>query len=181
MDIKENAVMLLAKTNLNDAQIARALGCTAAYISQIKDEDAIQDQIQDLKAEQAISGLLRQERLEQISNRGLEALESALQSSMNMRPYEAAKVVQIIENLPGRQLSQEKPGGKAEGVQNVIINLPANYKNPHISIELNTNNEIVEINGREMRSMDSRTLLQKLDVHKAQRELPEFSLQLNQD
>lgn len=153
--IRERVIHLLGQ-NIKQHIVAEAVGVTEGYISQLLAEEDVQQEVAKLKAESLEKDINRNAKIEDVADKALKTIESRL-------PYvksagEAAKVFQTLMNIKGNKLAGST-GMDAEGMQIVQITLPKSVRGS-VNIQLNSSNQVIDVEGRSMAPLPSKALPQ---------------------
>lgn len=174
MDTKEQVLYLLSSTSMGTVEIAQTLGVSPAVVSQLKGDPEFMQKVAERRTTVGLAQIRRDEKIDSLEDKALERMEKVL--PLMFKPMEVLKAVQVINGLHRRSQQKEVlPGGTAEGNQVVSITLPKHTKEATVQVKFNTNNEIVEVEGRQMVNMPSGEVLKKLEEHKGSRQAPQIS------
>jgi transcriptional regulator with XRE-family HTH domain len=146
---KEQAIALLAQ-GLSTSQVAAACGVSDSYISQLKAEPEVQEQIQAAMASATMVDMAFDNRLENAESLALERIEKSL-SFANMG--QALSAFRILNGA--RKRKDESLSPSAQVTVNVSLTLPAAASARYV---INNQNEIVEVEGKTMATATPKSL-----------------------
>lgn len=167
--IRDRAVALLGQ-NIQQSLVAAAIGVTDGYISQLLQEPEVLLEIAKAKAAGLESAIAKDATIESLEKDALGVIKAKL--TWTKSALEAARIFQILNNA--KKATQDAPGDGTAGMQIVQINLPAAARTS-IQIQLNSNNQVIEVQGRSMAPLPSRSLpglAQDMAIKTAQQLLP---------
>lgn len=146
---KEHAITLLAQ-GVSTSQVAAAIGCDDSYISQLKADPDVQQQIAELGAKQTLDDVTFDSTLERAEMLALEKIEKNL-------PFATlGQAMAAFRTLNGaRRRKDGVPTGGDSVTVNVNLTLPANAMPRYIT---NAQSEIIEVDGKTMLSATPKTI-----------------------
>lgn len=151
---KEHAITLLAQ-GISTSQVAAAIGCDDSYISQLRADPEVQQQIAEMTATQTLADITFDSMLEQAESLALEKIEKNL-------PFatlgQAMAAFRVLNGARRRKDGVTTPGDGSVTV-NVSLTLPANAMPRYVT---NAQSEIVEVDGKTMVSATPKTIDQIL-------------------
>jgi hypothetical protein len=151
---KEHAITLLAQ-GISTSQVAAAIGCDDSYISQLRADPEVQQQIAEMTATQTLADITFDSMLEQAESLALEKIEKNL-------PFatlgQAMAAFRVLNGARRRKDGVATPGDGSVTV-NVSLTLPANAMPRYVT---NAQSEIVEVDGKTMVSATPKTIDQIL-------------------
>lgn len=151
---KEHAITLLAQ-GIPTSQVAAALGCDDSYISQLKADPEIQQQIAERGAVATIADVKFDDTLERAEMLALEKIEKNLPFATLGQAMAAFRTL----NGARRRKDGVASGNDQSLTVNVNLTLPANAMPRYV---LNAQSEIVEVEGQTMISATPKTIDQIL-------------------
>jgi hypothetical protein len=152
-DLGERIKAMLG-AGLEASVIARAVGCEPSYITQLMDDENFRDEVQTARVLNLTDATARDKRLTRLEDAAIGRLEATL--PMVMKPMEAAKILQIVNNTKRR--GAEIAGGNAAGGAPVVqLMLPQAAR---VSFTFNSSNQIVDVEGRSMAPLPTTRLVQ---------------------
>jgi predicted transcriptional regulator len=165
MDLRGRAKEYLGK-GMKPIQVAQVLGCSPSLIAQYMSEQDFAEQVRQLQLQSSYSQALRDERLNKLEDMAIDAVEASMQNYKGLTKPEVA--LTILKTLNG--LQRRAPvlsagvvdADKSAGT--VSISLPEFMQNAVVNIQVNTSNEVVEVNGRKMLTMNSANVMKELEV-----------------
>lgn len=151
---KEHAITLLAQ-GISTSQVAAAIGCDDSYISQLKADPEVQQQIAERSATQTLADVTFDTTLERAESLALEKIEKNLPFATLGQAMAAFRV------LNGARRRKDGVVSAADGgtTINVNLTLPANAMPRYVT---NAQSEIVEVDGKTMISATPKTIDQIL-------------------
>lgn len=131
-----------AARNIPPSQIAAAFGITPGRVTQLLGEPRVQERIQEAKRELALQELETQTTIKLAKRRLLDRIVDLIEHTDSLgeatRAYESLSKIAAPEERPKSSL--------------VTLEIPE-FMNAKVSIELSTQNEIIEIDGRSMATL----------------------------
>lgn len=151
---KEHAITLLAQ-GISTSQVAAAIGCDDSYISQLRADPEVQQQIAELGAKQTLDDITFDSTLERAESLALDKIEKNL-------PFatlgQAMAAFRVLNGARRRKDGIVAPGAGGTTVH-VHLTLPASALPRYTT---NSSSEIVEVDGRTMLSATPTSLDQIL-------------------
>lgn len=151
---KEHAITLLSQ-GVPTAQVAAAIGCDDSYISQLKADPDVQQQIAAMAAASTVADVNFDSTLERAEMLALEKIEKNLPFATLGQAMAAFRVL----NGARRRKDGIPTAGDGGTTINVNLTLPANAMPRYVT---NAQSEIVEVDGRTMISASPKTIDQIL-------------------
>lgn len=151
---KDHAITLLAQ-GISTSQVAAALGCDDSYISQLKADPEVQQQIAERSAASTIADVKFDDMLERAESLALEKIEKNLPFATLGQAMAAFRTL----NSARRRKDGIASTGDGGLTVNVNLTLPANAMPRYVT---NAQSEIVEVEGRTMISATPKTIDQIL-------------------
>jgi transcriptional regulator with XRE-family HTH domain len=157
--MKEQIISLLGE-GLSTTQVATAVGCDPSYVSQILNDEASHQEVMALRAENFAKYVTH-------DNNIVSAEEAALKKVQDLvgfisKPSEAAKVFGILNAAKKR--TQESAQNATAPATIVNITLP---QQAAVAFTVNTEKQVVEIEGRNMATLPAKNLVQRLQQKQA--------------
>lgn len=149
MTPKEHAILLLSQ-GISTAQVAAACGVSEAYISQLRADPEVREQIHEKRAADTLEDIKFDSSLEAAENMALEKIQRGL-------PF--ANMGQAIAAFRILNAAKKRTGGTEQADTNVGVTvnltLPVAVTTKYV---MNNKNEIVEVEGKTMISATAKTL-----------------------
>ena len=150
MTPKEHAILLLSQ-GISTAQVAAACGVSESYISQLRADPEVREQIHEKRAADTLEDIKFDSSLEAAENMALEKIQRGL-------PF--ANMGQAIAAFRILNAAKKRTGGPAEQQDSALsvtvnLTLPAAAATRYV---VNAKNEIVEVEGKTMISATAKTL-----------------------
>lgn len=149
MTPKEHAILLLSQ-GISTAQVAAACGVSESYISQLRADPEIREQIHEKRAADSLEDVKFDQSLEAAESIALEKIQRGLQFA-NMG--QAIAAFRILNTAKKRTISAEQQDTSVGITVNLV--LPAAAATKYV---VNRQNEIVEVEGKTMISATAKTL-----------------------
>lgn len=147
---KEQIISMLAQ-GIPTSQIAAALGVDDSYISQLKADPEVQQQVAEQAAAATVKDLAFDELLESAEEKALERIEK------NIHFANMGQALAAFRVLNGAKKRREASLTALSGTTAVTVNLTLPAINI-VNYTTNRNNEIVEVEGKTMISASVRSL-----------------------
>jgi hypothetical protein len=161
---KDQAIILLAQ-GIPTSQVAAAIGCDDSYISQLKADPEIQQQIAEKQAAHSIADSKFDETLERAESLALDKIERNMQFATLGQALAAFRV------LNGARRRKDALVQTDNGISvTVNLTLPANNIPRYIT---NSASEIIEVEGKTMISATPKSLDQILAARAGNNNLPQ--------
>lgn len=159
--IKQRVATLLSQ-GIGPSQVAKAVGCSPSYISDMAANDAeFQELVQEYGAQNVERECEVNESYANIEKEALDAMSSLIPTADMRELSLALKSV----NDRNTRVGQGKGGNGQEGGITVAVQLPS-FITQNIQIETNERNEIIEVQGKSMISLTPAALSDKLNSMK---------------
>lgn len=149
MTPKEHAILLLSQ-GISTAQVAAACGVSEAYISQLRADPEIREQIHEKRAADTLEDIKFDSSLEAAENMALEKIQRGLPFANMGQAIAAFRILNAAKKRTGAAEQTETHVGVT-----VNLTLPVAATTKYI---VNTKNEIVEVEGKTMVSATAKTL-----------------------
>lgn len=149
MTPKEHAILLLSQ-GISTAQVAAACGVSESYISQLRADPEIREQIHEKRAADSLEDVKFDQSLEAAESIALEKIQRGLQFA-NMG--QAIAAFRILNAAKKRTVTAEQQDTNVGVTVNLV--LPAAAATKYV---VNRQNEIVEVEGKTMISATAKTL-----------------------
>lgn len=149
MTPKEHAILLLSQ-GISTAQVAAACGVSESYISQLRADPEVREQIHEKRAADSLEDVKFDQSLEAAESIALEKIQRGLQFA-NMG--QAIAAFRILNAAKKRTVTAEQQDTNVGVTVNLV--LPAAAATKYV---VNRQNEIVEVEGKTMISATAKTL-----------------------
>jgi predicted transcriptional regulator len=160
---RERAMELLGR-GVRPSVVATILRVTPAVISQYQEDPEFKEILQGRLVESQLAASVRDARLDALEDQIITQVERSIQ--WFSKPADALGALKLINGL-ARRAPVIATNPDDISTQTVILQLPTHMQNSVVNIQVNTNNEVVEVNGREMRTMATSQVLRELEVSQA--------------
>ncbi len=150
--VRERAIKLLGN-NVPQHLVASATGVTESYITQLLEEDGVRDEVAVIKAASLEARVEESNTIDVVKKEALAKVKEKLIWVKD--PLQAARIFQILDNAKSKQLTD--PVGDNAGKDVVTITLPAAAR-ANLSISLNAQNQVIDVEGRSMAPLPSKAL-----------------------
>ena len=162
---KGQALELLSK-GTPPSVVATVLGVDKSLISQYIEDDVFNSYLVDARAEAELAARIRDDRLDELEDRAIKQVEGVL--AWITKPMEAVAVLKTINGL------QRRSQGTAQGIHDqakdrILVELPKGMVMAKVNIQVNTSNEVVEVDGRAMHTMGTEELLREVEARRVSR------------
>lgn len=143
---------------------ASAVGVDPSYVSQLLEQDDFKIALVERSAGRLQKAIDHDESIESLETKAARVIEQKLPFVRNA--LEAARIFQILNSSKKRAVASPDSSQGAGGVQSVTIVLP---KAAAVSLRMNTQNQVIEVEGRAMAPLPSRNLpaLQEAEAARA--------------
>lgn len=149
--LKEKLLGLLA-AGVSQTGAALATACSVGYVSQLLEDPDFAAALGERKSVRVEAAIKHDDTIEAIEVKALKVIDSKLPFVRN--PLEAARIFQILNSAKKRAVvGTDTP--QALGAQIVSIILP---KAAAVQINMNSLNQVTEVQGRSMATLPSRSL-----------------------
>ena len=158
--IDSNKLIDLAARNIPQIQIARALGITEGRISQLLDDERVNERVIAREAELASEDLDAIQSLATINCNLLKKIDVLVEDTDSL-----GEAVAAYEKLT--RLQAQKQGGSVEsedGIRNITIQMPI-FLQQNVAISTSPRNEIIDINERAMTTMPTVAVHRLIKTH----------------
>lgn len=146
-DNKSQAIMLLGR-GFKDLEVSNLLGISPSLISQYKQDKNFCLQVEELAAERRLAITLRDDAIDKLEELAIEKATDAL--SFYLKPMESITALEKINRMQRRSVA---PIAEVGNESNTIrLTLPSGMRNTIIQMRVNSSNEVVEVEGRELRT-----------------------------
>jgi NADH dehydrogenase/NADH:ubiquinone oxidoreductase subunit G len=153
MSDKDRAISLLGQ-GFGGSQVAAAIGVDVSLVSQWLADPVIRAQVAELRSKVLQQAAAADTKLEDIETRALQLVSDKLVFVKS--PMEAARIYATL-NGAKRKTAGINPIDDANATASVTITLPASIK-ATVQVQLNSANQVVDVNGRSMATLPSRAL-----------------------
>jgi len=145
----------LLGNGVNAESVAAALGVTPSYISTLIADEEFTTQLVTLKYEKLSKHNERDDKYNSIEDKLLEQLESL--RPLMMRPMEVLRAIQVVNAAKRRGAAS--PDSIVNKQALVQLTMPIQLVQKFTT---NINNQVVEVEGQELVTIDSKSLLSKI-------------------
>lgn len=155
---KGQALELLSK-GMGTLAVAQVLNISAGAVSQFLAEPEFKERVGAALQAKAIGKIKRDEVIDELEDKAWKQLGDVL--PFMTKPMEIIRVAQVL-NSANRRAAESGIGTgvtDADSAGVVTLRLPVGVVSASVGIKLNTNNEVVEVDGRELRTMQASTLV----------------------
>lgn len=163
---KGQALMLLGR-GTSAQSTAAILGVSPSLISQFMEDDDFVTELTELKCERELAASIRDEAKDNLEDKAIAKVEAVI--DYITKPMEAVALLKTINGLNRTATPNTGLGDKGTGVISVV--LPKGIIAAKVNIEVNAQNQVIEVEGRGMQTMDQNTLLQELNEFKGSKEI----------
>jgi len=153
MNSTRDRVISLLGQGFSQTAVAAACGVTSSWISQLVDEPEVREEIMRLRSGKLEEAVAADKDLDSLERQALKLVGEKLPFVRS--PMEAARIFATL-NKANRKMANSNPEQDAVSLQQVNIVLPRAAASIHI--QLNSNNQVVEVEGRSMATLPSRAL-----------------------
>lgn len=162
-DPTRDRLVSLLGAGVSQTAAALACGVTDGYISQLLEDPQVIAAIGNLRAEKLETAIKVDKSVEALEARALETLAAKLPYAKSA--LETARIYQIL-NTAKRKATSSDLSSDAASDQLVTIVLPKAAK---VHVALNTQNQVIEIQGRSMATLPSKSLPLLSDIRSKQK------------
>jgi len=163
---KGRAFELLRK-GLRPMEVARALEVSPGLISQYMEDEEFKEGVRAGLALRSLARTARDEKIDSLEDAALAQLERVL--PFVTKPMEALQAVKVLNSLQRRAEVDGGTGESAADVDTVILHLPKSVRTVAVAMKFNTSNEVVEVGGRELRTMQPTGVMGALESMRQER------------
>lgn len=149
--VREKLLGLLA-AGVSQGSAALAVGVTDGYVSQLLQDESFSALLTERRGVSLVTAIAHDSRVESVEAKALHAVEQKLPFVRNA--MEAARIFQIL-NSSKKRLQVSGSQAESLGAQQVTIVLP---KAAAVQITMNSINQVIEVQGRSMATLPSRSL-----------------------
>lgn len=150
---KQQAMLLLGK-NIPESAVAELLGVTPALISQYKSDPVFKEGVRELLVEQSLAAKIRDDRLDALEDLAITQVEKTL--GLLLRPTDVLAALKVINGLQRRGTTPLPRDQDTDTGSNVVqLSIPKGITEIALAVKLNSNQEVIEVNGQELRTMPS--------------------------
>lgn len=140
---------------LTSSVVASAVGCDPSYISQLMEDEEFKNAVLIARATKAEGAVKRDGKWDQIEELALE--KAAQMLPLVTRPTDLVRLAAMANAAKRR--SSEFSGGSESAAPTVNLVLPASAV---IHFQMNSNAQVVEVDGRSLAALPTKTLAEKL-------------------
>jgi len=157
--IEERALVLLG-SGIQQESVAAALGVTPSRISQLMADKDFADAVTELRFQALQSHNERDNKYDKLEDRLLDSLGNKL--PLMMKPAEILKAIQIINGAKRRGQSSPEQVTNQQNIVNIL--LPEKVA---VQFTTNVNNQVIKAGEKELMTMPSSQLLNKVEETQA--------------
>jgi predicted transcriptional regulator len=170
MDNRGKALEMLGK-GMRPLAVATALGISPALVSQFLADAEFKKEVADRIKDASYAQAVRAERINALEDKCIDAVETSLKLYRGaMKPAESLSLLKIVNSLD-RRTGMVGPVSSDMGEEKTAtLILPTYIQNAVVNIQVNTTNEVVEVNGREMRTMSTGGVMKELEEFKGRQQ-----------
>jgi transcriptional regulator with XRE-family HTH domain len=151
--MQDKIISLLAK-GLSQAEVARATGLTAGYISQVASDPINESLLAELAAKNINSKVTLDDTYDSIEEKAAAIILDTLNTKGSlMEPMKVMKLMQVA-NSAKRRISNELKENASASSYTVNIQLP-NVAMPHLTLIKSSSNEVLQVGELELLTMPS--------------------------
>lgn len=161
-DTQLQVLELLGK-GVAPAVVASTLDISPGYISQCQDHPVFMQELQATLLMSQLAASQRDEELDAIEDLLIEKVKST--AVYITKPMEAMKALDMINGMKRRGLGEGQTG-ITNNVQTVVLNLPSHIRPSEVQTVVSAENEVVQVDGRNMITKSSQLVMDQLDKHK---------------
>lgn len=153
---KGMAFELLGK-GLSQVEVARTMCVSTGLISQYMAEEEFKAGVQANLNIRSLAKTLRDDKIDSLEDKALAKLGDVI--DWVVKPMEILQIARTLNGMVRRGMGQASTGVGEENAT-VILELPKFASgNIQVNLQYNTNNEVVEVDGRELRTMPASQLM----------------------
>lgn len=157
MNQKDSALSLLSR-GLSQAETSRALGVSEAYISQLTADEEFSTALAKAKATRITDKSTMDDTYDSIEKTTITKLKEIVEKRGNLlSPEQLLKIGQFANMAKRRNETNENLANPTNAVTVTIV-LPSGHV-PGLSLTKSATNEVLEVGGRSLLPMASKTLL----------------------
>lgn len=153
--IDEKKVLEMLGMGLKPVNVAAALGCDPAYISQLLSDPQFREQVTVLRVEKCRAGAEMDEMLDNIEMQALKNLQRYM--GFVNKPLELLKIAESVNKMRRRVQSEMQPAMQQANIVNIIMP-SALVKNFTVSPQ----NEVIEVDGESLMTLPSADFARKV-------------------
>jgi hypothetical protein len=154
----EMRALELLGAGVNPESVASALGVTVSRISQLMSQDDFKNEVIRLRYENLQKHNTRDNTYDSIEDKLLVQLERAI--PLAIKPMEVTRILQVVNAAKRR--GQSAPDSIIQQQTVVKLNMPTKIIN-QFSVQVNTNNQVVQAGDQELLTIQSGTLLKQIE------------------
>jgi hypothetical protein len=154
----------LLGTGLPTGIVASTVGCDPSYISQLMENENFHDEVLHLRAGKAEKAVARDGSWDNIEELALQQAEKVL--PFITRPQELIRIAAMANSAKRR--ATEFASGSESAAPTVTLVLP---ESASIHFQMNMNSQVIEVDGRSLQALPTKTLAAQLAARRENREL----------
>lgn len=164
--MKEQIRSMLA-AGLAQTQVAQAVGCEDSYVAQLMMDPEFAGSVASARAVRTAKFLEADDDLDAAESMALKRTKMLI--PMITKPLEAAAVFSKL-NAARRRAEVGAANAQQDGADTVTLTLPRGVT-ANVAIQISSDRQVVEVEGRSMATMQARTLAQRLEDRRAKETL----------
>lgn len=139
------------------AQAAKAVGCSAAYVAELMAEAGFSEEVATMRVGKLHAATERDAKYDAIEDKLLGNLETM--APLMLQPAMLLKAITVVNGAKRRGVTDAETVA-AQKATVVVLHLPEVLRHRY---KLNPNNEIIEVDGRTLLTIDSNAILANLE------------------
>lgn len=156
----------LLGSGITASVVATTVGCDPSYISQLMENEEFSNGVAVLRAGKAEAGVRRDNKWDEIEDL---ALERTLQNLQFVhKPTDLVRVAMMANNAKRRAATFT--GDSAAAAPTVVLNFPVAAVGSIINLQINSESQVVEVDGRSMAPLPTKHLQQMVAERRKERE-----------
>lgn len=172
---KGQAMQLLGR-GIAESQAATILGVTPGLISQYKEDAEFTNGVSLLREETALASSIRDAKIDELEDLALAQLAEVLPTMYN--PGAILNAAKVLNGMHRRSAPQAFNPNEVH--RHIIeLDLPEHITHAAVQVQFNSNNEVVEVNGRAMRTMPAAEVGRRLELVQEKRKELESPVEAN--
>ncbi len=173
MDKREQILELLGK-GIAPAIICSTVSVTPSYISTLQEDPEFSAALEAMLLESQLAASLRDESLDELEAALLVKVAEVL--PYITKPMEAVRALKEVNSMKRRGLVHNMTQGMNVHKEAVVVELPSYLEKAPLEVQVSSANEIVAVEGKNMVTMPTRTVVEKL-LHKQTEEQTQVALE----
>jgi transcriptional regulator with XRE-family HTH domain len=160
---KDIRIKEMLGTGLSSETVASAIGVDPSYISQLLSDENFFSEVAELRSKHLIAHTTRDLSIDSLEDKLISTLHEMVDDARFMKPADALHAFRVINGAHRRGERVRPTEGKAGTVVNIQI--PVAVKT---HIQLNSKNEVLEVNGQTLVTMPSGQLIDQIAQQKGE-------------